>query len=152
MAVSGERTRRTVNFTGNDQALLGTIEELLETDQYSSFSDLCKQALRSFLLEAEPSQALLLFVQLQRQVTALELRLSTLEHQALEQQDHPPWENRLQQLDTLDAAVQSLNQRVDSLSDNGENGSIPQIPEPEPEPEPEVDPLISHLSGLLEEF
>lgn len=150
MTASGDRIHRTVTFTAAEQTLLAAVDALIQEQHYSSFSDLCKQALQQFVAQAEPNQAVILFVQLQRQITQLELRLATLE------QDQPKaFEKRLIQ---FDADLQTLNDRVDTwqttLKSPDTLDSMTEHTDAiiEAEPEPEPDPLLSHLSGLLDDF
>jgi Arc/MetJ-type ribon-helix-helix transcriptional regulator len=138
MTVSGERTRRTVNFTPADQSLLAAVDQLIQDQQYGSFSDVCKQALRLLVNRIEPDQAVKLFTQLQRQLAALELRV-----EAIEQRNGHGLDDRGQQfemdLQTLKDAIEDLQQ-------------LRPKPEPPRKPKREIDPLIQHLSSLLDDF
>ena len=94
--------------TQADQTLLRTIEQLLETKSYASFSDLCKAALRLMLFS--PSA---------------------------------PAETPPEALEELRQQVQQLAERLTQLEQKLEEATA--------EP-PEVDPLLSRLAPLLEDF
>ncbi|MEM8602718.1 MAG: hypothetical protein AAGF24_02635 [Cyanobacteria bacterium P01_H01_bin.121] len=143
MSSNAKRSNRTVTFTQTDQALVTAIDELLaaEAPRYSSFSELAKQALRQFLLTSEPQQALTLFVQLQKQVVALELKLASLETEQL---------NAVQQrLTGLEGNLQDVQEQLLNLpattAETNHNHT-------EPEATPPADPLLNRLSNLLEDF
>lgn len=95
--------------TQADQTLLRAVEQLLDTESYANFSDLCKAALRLMLFSpGVPS--------------------GTLPEAALEE---------------LRQQVQQLAERLTQLEQKLEEATA--------EP-PEVDPLLSRLAPLLEDF
>ena len=54
-----------------------------------SFSDLCKQALHQYLLSREPTQSVLLFMELQQQLSQLGVRVAALEQASPEPLEPP---------------------------------------------------------------
>jgi hypothetical protein len=116
--------RRVVRFaqTDVDQALLQAVEEALESQFHGNFSALCKQALRHLLLPEQEGRVISPLV-LQEQIVALQQRVAVLE---------------------------SLGDRVERL-EQGRSGEE-SVVEPTPEPVTEVDPLLSRLAPLLEDF
>jgi hypothetical protein len=128
MSSSRDRASRTVKFTQTeaDQTLLRAVEQALLPNQ--SFSELCKQALQHFLLSAKAAP----------QVTQLDVPscpFGRLEQQMLQ------LENRLKRLEN--GATFSEN-------------SSPETPTIEPLADEanhhELDPLLSRLAPLLEDF
>jgi hypothetical protein len=118
--------RRIVRFaqTEADQALLEAVEAALESQFHGNFSALCKQALRHLLLPEQEGRVISPLV-LQEQIVALQERVAVLE--------------RMQ----------------------GRVGEPIGEPEPEPieatlaataKPIEAVDPLLSRLAPLLEDF
>ena len=81
MASSSKSVRKSVTFDDSDraQSLLSTVEAELQKNEYGSFSELCKAALYQFLASREPSQSAVLFIELERQVVALQERLVRIE-------------------------------------------------------------------------
>lgn len=143
----------TVNFSDSvdDQALLTEIEETLSRQKSLEFSDLCKEALQQLLAPVLPPLPTVpeksessLVEQLQARILALETKIASL--------------SEISRLEQLESLVISLEQRLESL------GTIePAIAEPtqdssgtlttaSPENPPVLDPLLSHLSSLLEDF
>jgi Arc/MetJ-type ribon-helix-helix transcriptional regulator len=100
-----------VKFTAveADQSLLRTVEQLLDSGSYASFSDLCKAALRLMLVsaDAEPADS-----------------IPNPDLAALRQQ------------------VQQLAERLTQLEEKMQ--AAPAVAE--------VDPLLSRLAPLLEDF
>jgi hypothetical protein len=116
--------RRVVRFaqTDADKALLQAVEEALESQFHGNFSALCKQALRHLLLPEQEGRVISPLM-LQEQIVALQQRVAVLE--------------------ALGDRVAALEQeRSIQESDEGV----------EPTPEAEVDPLLSRLAPLLEDF
>jgi hypothetical protein len=142
-----------------DESLLAQVESYLESQPEKTFSDLCKEALWQVLCEPEsvrPAQntAALPMEQklgeLQRQIAGLEERFFAKES------------NRLQ---TMESQILQLSQQVAQLaimvnqaaSIQPATSSVPTVevgnnPIPDPTPPEEVDPVISRLSNLLDDF
>ncbi|EKU98335.1 hypothetical protein Lepto7375DRAFT_7614 [Leptolyngbya sp. PCC 7375] len=72
--------RKSVSFddSDGDRALLDAIANH-QSKHAQSFSDLCKQALHQYLLSREPTQSVMLFMELQHQIAQLNVRVATLE-------------------------------------------------------------------------
>ena len=75
--------RKSVSFdeSEGDRALLDAIAAH-QSQHEQSFSDLCKQALHQYLLSREPTQSVLLFMELQHQIAQLGTRVAVLEDEA----------------------------------------------------------------------
>lgn len=155
--------------TDADQLLLQTIDHLLEAGDYSSFSDLCKQALRSWLLPDEPQPDPTLAL-LQQQVVALQLQVSQLSQQLAQAPPNPPPTNppialeeqiaaliervtRLEQdrvfaAGAIQAAAQPISEGRSArlISENLSSPSSSAMPPQE------SDPLLDRLVALLEDF
>lgn len=121
--------RRVVRFvpTETDQALLQAVENALESQFHGNFSALCKQALRHFLLPEQDSQVVSPVV-MQGQIAELQERVARLELMG----------DRL----TL---LEGNSSSTDLSSTDLSSTKLPESP-------PEVDPLLSRLAGLLEDF
>lgn len=92
-----KKVNKTVTFTAKieEQNLLETVELELSKGKYDSFSVLCKQALKAFLLTPEsPTTA---NRQLEQQLTQLQSQLTEIK-QALELSDERDLGNRFTQL------------------------------------------------------
>lgn len=78
--MAAKSIRKSVSFddSDGDRALLDAIATH-QTDYPQSFSDLCKQALRQYLLSREPTQSVMLFMELQHQIAQLGVRVAALE-------------------------------------------------------------------------
>lgn len=78
--MAAKSIRKSVSFddSDGDRALLDAIATH-QTDHPQSFSDLCKQALRQYLLSREPTQSVTLFMELQHQIAQLTVRVAALE-------------------------------------------------------------------------
>lgn len=109
--------------TEADQLLLQAIEEALENQFYGNFSDLCKQAIRHFLLPDRTDLVISPLV-MQEQIIELQQRVATLER---------------------------MGDRLTSLEDNSALSTDLSSTEI-PESSLEVDPLLSRLAELLEDF
>ncbi|NJR39206.1 MAG: hypothetical protein HC781_10705 [Leptolyngbyaceae cyanobacterium CSU_1_4] len=116
--------RRVVRFvpTETDQALLQAVENALESQFHGNFSALCKQALRHFLLPDQADQVISPVV-MQGQIVELQERVARLEAMS----------DRL------------TSPEPHSLSTDFSSNELP-------EPPLEVDPLLSRLAELLEDF
>lgn len=82
--MAAKSIRKSVSFddSDGDRALLDAIAQALTSQSATepqSFSDLCKQALRQYLLSREPTPSVLLFMELQQQIAQLQVRVATLE-------------------------------------------------------------------------
>jgi hypothetical protein len=142
-----------VTFTesSSDQALLGAIERSLANQSYGSFSDLCKQALRQFLLSVEVSPTLSLFLELQRQMVDLRVSVATLEHRVTKQRlgDDRPYENR--RMEDLANQIGQLTRQLQEM-EQSPGFDAPDL-EPDPvAPQPALDPLLSRLAPILDDF
>lgn len=128
--------RKSVSFdeSEGDRALLDAIAtHQAKHDQ--SFSDLCKQALQQYLLAQEPTQSVLLFMELQHQIAQLNVRVSTLEN------------------GTNNAATASQqNHQIDSETNSPTNSQTVAV-EPDSETADEApdsdDPILNRLAPLL---
>ncbi len=78
--MAAKSIRKSVSFdqSDGDRALLDAIASH-QAKHEQSFSDLCKQALHQYLLSHEPTQSVLLFMELQHQITQLSTRVAVLE-------------------------------------------------------------------------
>jgi TolA-binding protein len=143
MTSSKDKFSRTVKFaqTEADQVLLEAIEKALQSQSYSSFSDLCKQALRQLLLPAEsaPGAAVM---NLQQQLNALQIQVAKLEGAAHLWQSCP--------IGRLEQHLTEVTHRVEQLEAGAVSSSSAQ-PDPVAAPEA-IDPLLSRLAPLLEDF
>ncbi|MEA5464315.1 hypothetical protein [Leptothoe sp. PORK10 BA2] len=133
--------RKSVSFDegGEDRALLDAIATH-QAKHEQSFSDLCKQALRQYLLAQEPTQSVLLFMELQHQIAQLGVRVAALEDDASipsafspSGQSHPS--DGETSTKTVIQAISSTGAEDDPVADN---------------PDGEIDdPVLSHLAPLL---
>lgn len=150
---SVDRTSKSIYFQGEaDQALLNAIGTALQNGQASSFSDLCKIALRHLLMAEDfgdpvdmdmmdPDQTLDMdpdhppTLDLATQITALQNQVDELQ---------------MQRVPTLDKDLKALTHRVTIL----EAGSLANV-EPDPPKPPKAlpeDPVLRRLAPLLEDF
>lgn len=150
----------TFNPEIGDESLLAQVESYLEAQPEKTFSDLCKEALWQALcvpdsVRPSPNTAAPQMEQklgeLQRQIAGLEERFFAKES------------NRLQ---VMESQIFQLSQQVAQLaimvnqaaSIQPATSSVPTVevvnePAPAPDPIPqEVDPVISRLSSLLDDF
>lgn len=134
--------RKSVSFdeSEGDRALLDAIATH-QSKHDQSFSDLCKQALQQYLLAQEPTQSVLLFMELQHQIAQLNVRVAALEDET-----------------SIAAAVNQQNHQIDSQPTsptnhqtvNPESDSKPSDEAPESDKAPESDdPILNHLAPLL---
>ncbi|WP_088890110.1 ribbon-helix-helix domain-containing protein [Leptolyngbya ohadii] len=166
---------RSVWFTATDadQLLLQTIDDLLEAGDYSSFSDLCKQALRAWLLPDEPQTDPSLMM-LQQQMMALQLQVNQLSQQLAQTAQTAPSvpsgsaELRPALITTLEAQVSALLERVAHLEARTVQTESPKSAQefvlPNRAIPPlsvdsisvtsirEADPLLDRLVALVEDF
>ncbi|MEP0911680.1 ribbon-helix-helix domain-containing protein [Leptolyngbya sp. GB1-A1] len=139
--------------TDADQLLLQTIDHLLEAGDYSSFSELCKQALRAWLLPDDPQADSTLIV-LQQQIVALQLQVNQLSQQLSQAPAPAPAEPIV----VLEAQVTALMERVAHLEQCAAEGDPLELPQDCTKiavpgmPVREADPLLNRLVALLEDF
>lgn len=156
MRLWSNKTNKQVEFTNEaaDETLLAAVENELATQPHKTFSDLCKEALWQLLYVPESfrpdsnklNQLELQITQLQGQLASLEQRLAAKEASRLDK-----LENHLQQLSL------QVGQLATAIDRGGFVALAPQVELPEEEPEPlpppqEVDPLLSRLGSLLDDF
>jgi hypothetical protein len=148
MASKPKAVRKSVAFDESDadQALLDAIEMELCQKQYGSFGELCKLALHQFLLSREPTQSVILFMELERQLAELQSKFAQFEasgHGAT-----------LNQVEEVVSQVSQLEVRVQQLEQGTVTAPMVASSEPEPEPDPPrpEDPLLNRLGPLLEDF
>ncbi|MEO0395177.1 MAG: hypothetical protein AAF243_04210 [Cyanobacteria bacterium P01_A01_bin.137] len=128
--------RKSVSFdeSEGDRALLDAIAtHQAKHDQ--SFSDLCKQALQQYLLAQEPTQSVLLFMELQHQIAQLNVRVATLENGT-----------------NNTATASQQNHQIDSETNSPTNSQTVAV-EPDSETADEApdsdDPILNRLAPLL---
>lgn len=160
MASKTKTQRKTVAFDQSefDQQLLGAIATELQTSQFKSFGELCKAALNQYLLNREPTQPLVLLMELQHQLTILQSRVERLETQGQS--------GILGSLASLEEQSLSLNKSLMPVNGNGlplfrvgaqssAMTSDSQVAQPEAGAAPketQKDPLLEHLGTLLDDF
>ncbi|NET33801.1 MAG: hypothetical protein F6K19_17560 [Cyanothece sp. SIO1E1] len=149
MTPKDRKLNKAVTFTAelSDQTLLKAVAAELDKGHYSSFSELCKHALRQLLLTREPTQSLMLFMELERQVMELKVKLSHLERAAA-------W-GQSAQVDHINGQMLELTRRLEYLENQAASGSqaAPEAALPVVEtPSHPVDPLLNRLGPLLEDF
>ena len=139
--MAAKSIRKSVSFDGSDgdRALLDAIATH-QSEHRQSFSDLCKQALHQYLLSREPTQSVMLFMELQHQIAQLGVRVAALEDNTSIAsvfdpvvQTNPP---AVTALAANDAAVTVNDASITSDADDAA----------------ELDPVLSHLAPLLEDF
>ncbi|NJO41408.1 MAG: hypothetical protein HC769_13665 [Cyanobacteria bacterium CRU_2_1] len=150
-----ERSSWVVRFapTEADQILRQAIDKALQDKSYESFSDLCKQALRQLFFPSEAPQLNVEFASalhhaeltaLQQQIVALQIQIAKLEGSAGVQQ--ACYVGRLEQ------RIGDLGDRLDRLESKLDSHPPTALPEPAPPPVEAIDPLLSRLAPLLEDF
>jgi Arc/MetJ-type ribon-helix-helix transcriptional regulator len=158
--VSKDKFSQVVKFaqTESDQALKQAIEQALGAGKYHSFSELCKQALQQLLLASPAPTVDVTMLQnqvgtLQKQMRSLQMQLARLEgavgmQQKLSlgtlEQQFAQLEERLMQQTT------QLSDRLDQLESHVPSQNTPA--EPEEAPPRDLDPLLTRLAPLLEDF
>ncbi|TVQ14521.1 MAG: plasmid segregation centromere-binding protein ParR [Leptolyngbya sp. DLM2.Bin27] len=148
------RTKKLVLFRGNelDQNLLAAVKAELARQPGLSFSSLCKEALHQLLLSNHPYPGQPLsstnLSPTDRRIASLEAQLLSVEQRFFAQE-----KNRLE---CLEAQLAQLALHVAHLS--GSDGALPPLSAPdevhyaeEVEEVPE-DPVLSRLSGLIDDF
>ncbi|HEY9749607.1 MAG TPA: hypothetical protein V6C63_13065 [Allocoleopsis sp.] len=116
MPTPTKKTNKSVTFSPEtaDQTLLEAIEQALSEEQYSSFSDLCKQALQQTLLEAEASQPHANPFDLGTLLAPIQQQIHQLEAQLLA--------NQSQQFEQLQTQVSQVAQQLEELSARSDRG------------------------------
>ena len=146
MTSSSKSVRKTITFgvSDGDQSLLDAIATELRQGPHGSFSELCKAALHQFLLSREPTQSVILFMELERQIAELQSRITHLEAKG-----SFATVERLESLETQITQLSGTPQQpiVASMA----SSELESIPEP-PATSVEVDPLLARLGPLLEDF
>ncbi len=123
MPLMMKKVNKTVTFSAKleEQNLLETVEQELSKGKYDSFSILCKQALKAFLLNSEsPTNN---NFQLEQQLTQLQSQLTEIK-QALELSDERDLDNRFTRLTeqiervdvTTDQRTKQLQQQITELT------------------------------------
>ena len=118
--------RKNVSFddSDGDRALLDAIAAH-QGEHEQSFSELCKQALHQYLLSREPTQSVVLFMELQQQIAQLGARVATLENAASSSDSH------------VLAPEQEAVVEAEAVADDEEENT---------------DPVLSRLGPLLDDF
>ena len=128
--MAAKSIRKSISFdeSDGDMTLLDAIATH-QSEHKQSFSDLCKQALRQHLLSQEPTQSVMLFMELQHQIAQLGVRVSALEDNT-----------------SIASAFR--------LTDDNQSETIEQIDSAQPTASTteDDDSIISRLGPLLEDF
>lgn len=130
--MAAKSIRKSVSFddSDGDRILLDAIATH-QSEQQQTFSDLCKQALRQYLLNQEPTQSVMLFMELQHQIAQLGARVAVLE------------DNRSIAAETPEEASSEAAEPSLSVVE----------PEEQEASEPATDdPVLSRLGPLLDDF
>ncbi|MBT9317557.1 hypothetical protein [Leptothoe spongobia] len=127
--------RKSVSFdeSKGDKALLDAIAAH-QSEHAQSFNELCKQALHQYLLSREPTQSVLLFMELQHQVAQLGVRVAALEDEtsiasAFSQPESP-----------IAATKDTITETVNDVLPTDHDSSMSD------------DPVLSRLGPLLDDF
>jgi hypothetical protein len=145
------QTKKPVIFRQNelDQYLLTAIKTELANQPGLSFSSLCKEALHEFL-QAKHSQTGQPSLPSTQRIERLEAQLISMEQRCLS-----PQKNRLER---LEAQVQQLAFQMVHLGSSISSAPVPPQPMPNSAPHEEAvedlpeDPVLSRLSGIIDEF
>ncbi|WP_416666623.1 hypothetical protein [Egbenema bharatensis] len=152
-----DKVGQMIRFTASeaDQMLLKAVEQAMKGGEYESFSALCKQALRKFLLDQDasppPSDP-----ELQNQMATLQRQMARLEG-AIEMQRSMSLRQLEQKMVQLEQqVVQQVAQVADRLDNLESRINLQPVElssaEASPPPTPEPDPLLDRLAPLLEDF
>jgi hypothetical protein len=125
-----------------DLALLKAIKKHLGEHSDSTFNELCKEALRHFLMATEPPAALTLLLDLQQQLTELRLQMEAVEETVANHQ--------VQMRQQQDQSVADLAARLEQVERHLYPERFIEIQETPPVREP--DPLLKRMAELLEDF
>lgn len=162
---SKDKFSRVVKFAQAeaDQSLWQAVEQTLSEQSQGSFSELCKQALQQYLAAqsvssaapaAEISALQRQVVALQKQIRALQLQIAKLEGAIGMQQTLSLGALEQQLLQLEQRIAQQTHQFTDRLSqlESQMDGVSPTPVTSEPIERVEMDPLLSRLVPLLEDF
>ena len=132
--------RKSVSFDEGegDRALLDAIATH-QAKHEQSFSDLCKQALQQYLLAQEPTQSVLLFMELQHQIAQLNVRVATLENTASSSSGQAPAMDG-----EIDGATEAQAESLTGASTAPGEASAVDTPDDDND-----DPVLNHLAPLL---
>lgn len=148
------QTRKAVLFRPNelDQTLLAAVRAELVRQPGLSFSRLCKEALHQRLLSDRPSPSQPPWPP-DKRIESLETQLLSIEQRFFAQEKH--------RLERLEAQLEQLSRQIaymggsvapsDPLASPLASQERPYEEEPYPDQVPE-DPLLSRLSGLIDDF
>lgn len=126
--MAAKSIRKSVSFDDSDEDrdLLDAIATH-QAEQQQTFSDLCKQALRQYLLGQDANQSAVMFMELQQQIAQLTIRVAALEANS--------------------------NASATAIPDHAPKTELAATPVPASEPTEETDdPVLSRLGPLLDEF
>lgn len=135
--MAAKSIRKSISFdeSDGDKSLLDAIATHQSMHQ-QSFSDLCKQALRQYLLSREPTQSVMLFMELQHQIAQLGVRVSTLE-------DNTSIASAFQPIDNTESGTFEQTDPEQPTVSIADDDIVAAATE---------DPVISRLGPLLEDF
>lgn len=155
--MGGKRFSITFSRRTEDQTLLWAVAAEITKGNERNFGSLCKKALTQYLLnrggtDHTPS-AVTLFLALQQQIVDLQVKLAIIENSQNQRSD--------QQFSQLEAKIHQLQQQLELFSNSQPGSKPPIIPSnlpftdensPPPESKPPIDPLLTRLSSILENF
>ncbi len=138
--MAAKSIRKSISFddSDGDRALLDAIATH-QSEHQQSFSELCKQALRQYLLSREPTQSVMLFMELQHQIAQLGARVAAIEDNTSITSAFSPTVEK-----DISAEAPTLINGTDSATANDESSND--------EDSADSDPIISRLAPLLEDF
>lgn len=158
-----KKQQQSVEFARDmaDQTLLAAVQAELEKQPDKTFGDLCKEALWQFLYVSESLLPVSKVGQLEEQIASIQERLASVEERI--------GAREASRLNELESQIRQLSLQMGQLAISGDRSSaasspraaspLPVPPKPEPEPEPEnlpppqpIDPLLSRLGSLLDDF
>lgn len=124
-----------------DLALLKAVKKHLGDRPDISFNELCKEALRHFLMATEQPAALTLLLDLQQQLTELQIQVEAVEEKVAA--------HHSQLLSHSERGFLDLELRLEKVEEHLYPERRKTV---EPVVEKEPDPLIERMSKLIEEF
>lgn len=132
-----------------DESLLAQVENYLEAQPDKTFSDLCKEALWKVLCVPESVQSASNAANsttIEQKIGEMQGQISDFEERFFAKESH--------RLEGMESQMLQLTQQVAKLAIALGQQPLTYIPpDPEPEFEPqEVDPVISRLGELLDDF
>ncbi len=139
----------TFNPEITDESLLAQVENYLEAQPDKTFSDLCKEALWKVLCvpeSVEPASNAANSTTIEQKIGEMQGQISGFEERFFAKESH--------RLEAMESQMLQLTQQVAKLAIAlGQQPSTYIPPDPKPEFEPqEVDPVISRLGELLDDF